>query len=176
MKNYVYVATSLDGYIADVEEKLNWLPKQDVELDFELGFDKFIDMIDVIVMGTNTFNIVCSFDVGWPYVKPVFIVSNSITKLPTKYENKAHLIKGSPKDILKNLHSKGYKNLYIDGGINIQNFLREDLIDEMIITVIPILLGSGKPLFSELSNRLHFRCVSSNIEKGIAQNHYKRVR
>ncbi len=175
MKNYVYVATSLDGYLADAEEKLDWLPNPE-ELDLELGYDEFIEKIDAIVMGTNTFNMVCSFGGEWPYTKPVFIISNSLTKIAKKYKSKAFLIKGSIEEIMKSIHSQGYKNLYIDGGKNIQNFLKEDQIDEIIITMIPTLLGGGIPLFSRLSDRLDFECISSSVEKGIAQSHYRRVR
>jgi len=151
MKNYVYIATSLDGYIADIEEKLDWLPTPSEDINLEINYPEFINSIDAIVMGKNTFNIVCSFDVEWPYLKPVFVVSNSIKEVPEKYKGKIQLLNGSVEDILKEVHSKGYKNLYIDGGVNIQNFLKEDLIDEIIITTIPVLLGGGKPLFSKLS-------------------------
>ena len=175
MKNYVYIATSLDGYIADIEEKLDWLPNPSEEINLEINYPEFINSIDAIVMGKNTFNIVCSFDVEWPYLKPVFVVSNSIKEVPEKYKGKIQLLNGSVEDILKEVHSKGYKNLYIDGGVNIQNFLKEDLIDEMIITTIPVLLGGGKPLFSKLSNRLDFKCISSSVDKGIVQSHFKRV-
>lgn len=174
MKNYVYVATSLDGYIADTEERLDWLPGPEVELNLELGFVEFIEMIDAIVMGKNTFNMVCSFDQAWPYTKPVFVVSHSLTELPKTYEGKAQLLKGSVKEMVTTLHAQGYKNLYIDGGVTVQNFLQEDLIDEIIVTTIPVLLGGGKPLFSQLPKRLNFECISSKIDKGIVQNRYKR--
>ena len=176
MKNYVYIATSLDGYIADIEEKLDWLPNPSEEINLEINYPEFINSIDAIVMGKNTFNIVCSFDVEWPYLKPVFVVSNSIKEVPEKYKGKIQLLNGSVEDILKEVHSKGYKNLYIDGGVNIQNFLKQDLIDEIIITTIPILLGDGKPLFSKLSNRLNFECISSSVDKGIVQSHFKRIK
>ena len=173
MKNYVFIATSLDGYIADIEEKLDWLPSCE-EDDF--GFAEFIEKIDAIIMGTNTFNMVCSFGGEWPYTKPVFVVSNSIQKLPQEYENKVTLIKGTSSELVKNMHEQGYENLYIDGGINIQNFLSENLIDEIIITIIPILLGAGKPLFSQMQNRITFECIGSKVIKGIVQNHYVRVK
>lgn len=174
MKNYVYIATSLDGFIADVEEKLDWLPNPTEDINLEINFSEFMNSIDAIVMGKNTFNIVCSFDGEWPYPKPVFVVSNSLKQIPKKYKDKAQLVKGSVEDILKDIHSQGYKNLYIDGGINIQNFLQKDLIDEIIITVIPVLLGGGKPLFSKMSHRLNFECISSKVDKGIVQSHFKR--
>ena len=173
VKNYVFIATSLDGYIADIDENLDWLPSCE---DDDFGYEGFIEKIDAIIMGTNTFNMVCSFDVEWPYTKPVFVVSNSITELPFEYKDKVSLLKGSPQELASKLHTQGYSNLYIDGGIIIQNFLKEDLIDELIITTIPILLGAGKPLFSQLENRMNFECIFSRVVKGIVQNHYKRVK
>lgn len=132
-------------------------------------------MVDCIVMGANTYKTVCSFDIEWPYTKPVFVISNSIKQIPEELEGKVQLLNGSIENIKKNIHSQGYKNLYIDGGINIQNFLKEDLIDEIIITVIPLLLGEGIPLFSQMEHKLNFECISSSIDKGIVQNHFKRV-
>jgi len=174
MKNYVYIATSLDGYIAGKNDSLDWLPSPDSKLNLELGFEAFMDKVDVLVMGKNTFEMVRSFGIPWPYTKPVFIVSTSITEIPQGYEDKIKLVRGNPKDILEEVHSFGYKNLYIDGGVTVQNFLKEDLIDELIITTIPVLLGDGKSLFSKLENRLDFECVSASVDKGIVQTHYKR--
>jgi len=175
MKNYVYIATSLDGYIADIEEKLDWLPNPNEDIDLEINYPDFMESMDTIIMGKNTFNIVCSFGGDWPYPKPVFVLSNSLKEVPEKYKGKIQLLNGSVEDILKEVHSQGYENLYIDGGVNIQNFLKEDLIDEIIITTIPVLLGDGKPLFSKLQKRLNFNCVSSKVDKGIVQNHFKRA-
>ena len=175
MKNYVYIATSLDGYIADKEEKLDWLPNPTEDINLGISFPKFMESIDALVMGRNTFNIVCSFEGEWPYNKPVFVLSNSLKKIPVGYKDKVQLLSGSVEDILEDVHLQGYKNLYIDGGINIQNFLEKDLIDEIIITTIPILLGEGKPLFSKMSKRLSFECISTSQDKGLVQNHFKRV-
>jgi len=171
MKNHVFIATSLDGYIADIEEKLDWLPTSDVG---DLGFEKFIESIDAIVMGKNTFNLVCSFGGNWPYSKPVFVASNSLKEIPHQLQSKATLIKGNPIDMLSDLNAKGYENLYIDGGVTISNFLKEDLIDEMTITIIPILLGAGISLFGKSEKRLNFKCIGSKVVNNIVQNHFKR--
>jgi dihydrofolate reductase len=172
MKNYVYIATSLDGFIADKEETLDWLPAPTDDIDLEINFPEFIEMIDAIVMGKNTYKFVSGFGGEWPYTKPVFVVSNSIKEIPENLKEKVFLLKGPVKDIVANLHSKGFKNLYIDGGKNIQNFLQEELINELIITIIPVMLGEGIPLFSKLPNRLNYRCISSKVSNGIVQNHY----
>jgi dihydrofolate reductase len=127
-------------------------------------------------MGRTTFETVCGFDMPWPYSKPVFVLSNSLKEIPEKYQDKAHLVKGPLKDILEHIHSKGFYRLYIDGGTTIQNFLKEDLIDGMVITVIPVLLGGGIPLFSTLPKQLEFECIESKVflDK-IVQNRFRRV-
>ncbi len=169
MKNIVYIATSLDGYIADKNDGLDWLPSPD-SADF--GFDAFMETIDAIVMGKNTFNMVLSFGGEWFYTKPVFVVSSSLKSIPKELEEKVFLIQGSPTKITNLLRKEGFENLYIDGGVTIQNFLKEGLIDELIITTIPILLGGGKPLFGKLDKPLEFKCIESKVIAGMVQNHF----
>ena len=177
MSNIIYVGTSLDGYIADKDGGLDWLqyiPNPD-NLDF--GWTDFMDNIDAVVMGRNTFETVCSFDCPWPYSKPVFVLSNSLTLLPDEHKEKAELINGSISEVLKNIHQKGYTQLYIDGGALIQSFLKEDLIDEMIITVIPILLGGGIKLFGDLPKQMKFEYLTTEVLlNAMVKNHYRRVR
>lgn len=176
MKNIVYIATSLDGFIAKENGDLNWLMEAPNPDNSDFGFNDFMDRVDVIVMGKNTFEIVVSFG-EWPYTKPVFVLSNSLSMAPKNLEDKVEFIKGDPRDILKKLHSKGFKNLYIDGGITVQNFLKEDLIDELIITRIPILLGKGISLFGELDNEIKFEHIETEIfNNTLVKSSYKRLR
>ncbi len=176
-KNKVFIATSLDGYIADKDGRIDWLHSIPNPENIDMGYKEFIAQIDALVMGRTTFETVCAFDMDWPYKKPVFVLSNSLTKIPEKYECKAVLVKGTLKEILNKVHHKGYHRLYIDGGRTIQSFLKEDLIDEMTITIIPYLLGEGIPLFSNLSSRLDFECVDTKIflDK-VVQNRFVRVK
>ncbi len=93
--------------------------------------------------------------------------------IPNGYADKTELIKGSPTEIVAQLNKRGYRNLYIDGGKTIQNFLEENLIDEMIISTIPILLGAGKSLFGELSHPQKFKLIGSKVISGLmVQTHY----
>lgn len=176
MSNKVYIATSLDGYIADKDGGIDWLSMVPMTEEVQAAFTHFMDTVDALVMGRNTFDMVKSFGGEWPYKKRVFVVSNSMNSIPDDYKDKVELIKGSPTDIVSQLNQKGYNNLYIDGGKTIQKFLKEDLIDEMIIASIPILLGSGKPLFGVLSNPQKFRLVDSKvISNQMVQTHYRKI-
>lgn len=157
MRNIIYIATSLDGYIADAQDKLDWLfavpnPEQD-----DMGFSAFMQGIDAVVMGRKTFETVCNFDGAWPYDKPVFVLSRSVTELPEKLTGHGvQLMQGDINEVLNTIRNAGYQTLYIDGGTAAQQCLEADLIDEMVITTVPVLLGSGKPLFGTLTEPLKF--------------------
>ena len=175
MSNIVYIATSLDGYIADRDGGLDWLQSIPNPDNLDFGWADFMDRIDALLMGRKTFDKVCSFDCDWPYSKPVFVLSNSLKSVPENYKDKAEAISGPLSEVLKAIHQKGCKNLYIDGGMTIQSFLKEDLIDEMIITVIPILLGGGVPLFGELPEPMAFEYIKTEVLlNAMVQNHFRR--
>jgi len=176
-KHSVFIAASLDGYIADKQGGIDWLTAIPNPEGNDMGYNDFTSRIDALIMGRTTFETVCSFDIEWPYQKPVFVLSNTMTYIPEKYADKASIVKGNLTDILKELHNKNYNRLYIDGGRTIQSFLKEDLVDELIITTIPVLLGGGSKLFSDLSKPLHFECVESKryLDK-VVQNYFTRVK
>lgn len=175
--NRVFIATSLDGYIADLQGGIDWLHAIPNPEGIDVGYGELMAKTDALVMGRNTFETVCGFDMDWPYSKPVFVLSNSLTEIPIPYQDKAFLVKGTLSEVLSEVHQQGYYQLYIDGGKTIQSFLREDLIDEMIITTIPVLLGEGIPLFGSLPKRLNLRCTKSlHFLNAISQSHYERVR
>ncbi|MCJ2376964.1 dihydrofolate reductase family protein [Vibrio sp. ZSDZ34] len=177
MSNIVFIATSLDGYIADKNGGLDWLHAIPNPEGNDMGFSEHFARIDALVMGRNTLDMVLSFDIEWPYSKPVFVLSNSMSEVPTGYEGKVFLLNGPLDEVLAHIHKKGFNKLYIDGGVTIQNFLKEDLIDEMIITTIPVLLGGGASLFGELEAPLDFKCVkSTRFLDTIVQNHFIRSR
>ncbi len=177
MSNIVYIAASLDGYIADNAGSVDWLHSIPNPEGSDMGFGEFIGRVDALVMGRNTFDMVLSFGIDWPYCKPVFVLSNTLTRVPAGYEDKVFLVKGPLDEVLTTLTQQGYKDLYIDGGVTIQNFLKADLIDEMIITTVPVLLGGGLPLFGDLVAPLNFKHVKcERLLDSLVKNHYLRVR
>jgi len=158
MTLYAYIAQSLDGYIAGPNGEIDWLHDVENPESSDFGFTKFFEQIDALVMGRKTFEKVATFD-EWPYNKPVYVISSTVTSLPSKYYGKVILLNLKPSEIVEKLESDGLTNLYIDGGSLIQSFLSEDLIDKLIITTIPILLGDGIALFGKLES-----CIILNYE------------
>ncbi len=173
--NSVFIATSLDGYIADKNGKIDWLNSIPNPENDDMGYIEFYKRIDALIMGRTTFETVLGFDVEWPYKKPVFVLSNKLEEIPESHKDKAFLVKGTLTEILEQIHKKGFNRLYIDGGTTIRNFLKEGLIDEMTITIIPILLGGGSYLFTELPQEQKFELIETKTYLNqIIQSHFKR--
>ena len=177
MSNFIYIATSLDGYIARKDGDLEWLLNIEThEIDGDYGYDEFLKNIDAIVMGRGTFDFIKQIE-PWVYQQPVYVLSTSMKEIdiPLNIKGKIELLSNSPEEIVRNLKKKNLNNLYIDGGKAIQSFLKAGLIDEMIITRIPILLGSGIPLFGELSNDILWKHKQTiTYENGLVKSHYCR--
>ncbi|MHA2143572.1 MAG: dihydrofolate reductase family protein [Candidatus Thorarchaeota archaeon] len=176
MTNYVYIATSLDGYIATYNGGLDWLDEIPNPEKSDFGYAEFMSGIDAIVMGRKTFEKVLSFGL-WSYEKPVYVLSRSKVDIPKELEIKVKTITGRPKEVVDQLKELGHQNLYVDGGITIQGFLEEDQIDEMIITRVPVLLGSGVPLFGPLTRRLYFDHKKTELlNEVLVKSYYTRIR
>ena len=128
-------------------------------------------------MGRKTYKTVLGFGGQWPYNKPVFVLSNTLTSLPKDLQDKVELVSGSVRQVVEKINGSGLEQLYIDGGTLIQNFLQEDMIDEIIITQTPILLGGGIPLFGGLPTYLTFELVGTKVLlNAMVQPHYKRIK
>jgi dihydrofolate reductase len=176
MANKVFVGTSLDGYIADRDNGLDFLEIVPNPDELDLGFFSFIEGVDAVLMGRKTFESVLSFDMPW-YAKPVFVFSSTLKKIPPHLKGKVEIVSDPLKDVVKVLTVQGLKDFYIDGGQLIQSFLAEDMIDELIITQVPVLIGGGTPLYSLLPKHLEFELVKSEVLlQALVQSHYRRLR
>ena len=174
MANIVYLACSLDGFIARKDGSIDWLMDIPNPENSDYGFSDFMARIDGIIMGRNTFETVLSFG-QWPYTKPVYVLSSTLKEVPPHLGDKAEVVQGDLPGIVASLKSKGINHLYIDGGRTIQSFLKQDLIDELIITRIPILLGSGIPLFVDMDRELKFELTQTEIlNKDLVKSTYSR--
>ncbi|HBH25554.1 MAG TPA: diacylglycerol kinase [Cytophagales bacterium] len=174
--NKVFIAKSIDGFIADKNGGIDWLHTVPNPNGDDMGYSEFMKDIDALVMGRHTFETVRNFDMDWPYQIPVFVLSESLNFLPSELKDKVFLVKGSSEEVLTQIHDRGYHKLCIDGGKTIQNFLRSNRIDELVLTTIPVVLGNGIPLFSELPKSLKFDLVKSKVYLSqISQQHYRKV-
>jgi len=130
--------------------------------------------VDAIVMGRITFETVLGFGLGWHYPKPGIVFSSTLDSTPEEFAEHVQFANGSPREIVQLAKRQGFENLYIDGGKTIQRFLQEGLIDELVITEIPILLGDGDRLFGTLEEQLTFDLVGTEILLDqLVKKHYR---
>ena len=150
-KTSVFIATSLDGFIARKDGDLDWLDQANTTVaeGEDCGYTAFMDTVDILIMGRNTYEKILTFG-PWPYEKPVIVLSRNPIDIPTEIANKVTHSSETPKTLHTQLSAEGARRLYIDGGITIQRFLNAGLITDLTITLIPIILGEGIPLFASL--------------------------
>ena len=169
MKASVFVGTSLDGFIARVNGDLDFLPPGGGEPH---GYDEFIATVDALIIGRKTFETVLAFDT-WPYgEKPVFVLSSRVLAL-APHGSKVERMSGDPTEILMQLEARGIRHVYVDGGITIQRFLRAGLIQRLIITRVPVLIGVGIPLFGSIQRDIVLKHVGTRqYSSGLVQSEY----
>lgn len=166
-KVILFIATSIDGYIAGKNNEIDWL-----FTDGDYGFESFYDSIDTTLSGFNTYKVSLTFE-SFPYPgKKNFIFSRQHTHSDN---NPVTFIKDNPNEFVKILKKQHGKNIWLVGGSQINTLLLNDLlIDEVIISIHPIILGSGIPLFAQTKTRADYKLVSSqHFKSGLVQLHYK---
>jgi dihydrofolate reductase len=170
MNASVFVGASVDGFIARPDGGLDWLPSGGGE---EHGYEAFIASVDVLVIGRHTYETVLGFDT-WPYGgKPVFVLSTRGLP-PPPAGAVVERMEGEPAEILARLADRGFRHAYVDGGITIQRFLRAGLIQRLVITRVPVLIGAGIPLFGELPHDVALQHVETrHYPSGLVQSEYR---
>lgn len=173
MPAHVFIATSLDGFIARPDGTLDWLPvPQPGGEDF--GYAAFMATVDAIVMGRHTYESVLAMGGGWTYPKPVVVLtSKAVATTPALSETVVQM-SGTPEDVVAQCAARGWRNLYVDGGVTIQRFLRAGLIERLIVTRVPVLLGAGLPLFGALAQDIRLDHVGTRAyDSGLVQSEYR---
>jgi dihydrofolate reductase len=168
----VFVGTSLDGFIARPDGALDFLPAGGGEPH---GYDEFMARIDALVIGRKTFETVLAFPPPWPYGdKRVVVLSSRPIDFSGVRGGKVEQMAGTPAAIVSRLAAGGAHNLYIDGGLTIQGFLRAGLIDRLIITRVPVLIGAGIPLFGHLLADVPLQHLATRtFASGLVQSEYQ---
>jgi dihydrofolate reductase len=170
MKASVFIGMSVDGFIARPNGELDFLPADGGEPH---GFTEFFKSVDALVIGRKTYDAVLAFG-GWFYgKKPVFVLSSKPLAPAPKKAVVEHM-SGDPAEIVKQLEARGIGHIYVDGGDTVQRFLRAGLIQRLIITRVPVLIGSGIPLFGALPKDVHLRAIATRQYKtGLVQTEYE---
>lgn len=165
----VFIGTSLDGFIARPNGDLDFLPPNGGEPH---GYDEFIATVDALVIGRKTFETVLTFD-AWPYGDKRIFVLSSRPIAPAPPGAVVERMSGEPADIAARLAARGVRHIYVDGGITIQRFLQAGLIQRLIITRVPVLIGAGIPLFGPLQRDIVLTHVATRqYASGLVQSEY----
>ena len=165
----VFIATSLDGFIARVDGRFDFLDPFGGE---EHGYQAFFAGVDALVIGRGTYDTVLGFP-EWPYGGKRVIVCTARTASPRYGEE---LWSGPPGALAERLDREGVRSVYLDGGALIRSFLREGLVDELTINIIPLVLGSGRPLFASGLPEIPLRFVEAkSFPSGLVQIRYQRA-
>ena len=166
----VFIGTSVDGFIARKNDDLDFLP-EDCEPH---GYTEFIAGVDAIVMGRKTFEKVLTFG-SWPYgEKRVVVLSSRPIDLSVVSAGVVEQMAGEPAEIVAQLAARAIHHLYIDGGVTIQRFLRAGMIQRLIITRVPALIGEGVPLFGALPHDVRLRHIATrHYPSGLVQSEYE---
>jgi len=167
----VFVGTSLDGFIARPNGDFDFLPEGGGEPH---GYEEFMAGVDALVIGRKTFEKVLTLG-AWPYCdKRVVVLSSRPVDLSAAVGGVVEQMAGTPAEIVAQLADSGAHHLYIDGGITIQEFLRTGLIQRLIITRVPVLIGEGIPLFGTLPHDIRLRHVATRqYQSGLVQSEYE---
>jgi dihydrofolate reductase len=174
MLTSVFIGTSVDGFIARPNDALDFLPADGGEPH---GYTEFIATVDVIVIGRKTFEVVLAFP-EWPYgQKQVVVLSSRPLDFSKVRGGSVEQMSGSASEIVAKLAARGFQHAYIDGGVTVQQFLREGQIHRLTITRVPVLIGQGIPLFGALPRDTHLRHLATmQYASGLVKSEYEVVR
>lgn len=170
MKASVFVGTSLDGFIARSNGELDFLPQDGGEPH---GYEEFMATVDALVIGRKTFETVLAFD-SWPYgKKPVFVLStHPLSSVPSGAV--VEHVSGPPAGIVSQLAARDIRHIYVDGGVTIQRFLQAGLIQRLIVTRVPVLIGTGIPLFGPLQRDIILKHIETRqYASGLVRSEYE---
>jgi dihydrofolate reductase len=174
----VFIGTSVDGFIARPNGDLDFLPARGGEPH---GYDEFMASVDVLVIGRKTFETVLAFP-EWPYGdKRVVVLSSRPVDFSTIRRGSVRggvveQMAGEPGEIVAKLAATGVQHIYVDGGITIQRFLRDGLVQRLVITRVPVLIGEGIPLFGALPRDIRLRHLATQqYASGLVKSEYEVV-
>lgn len=169
-----FLAVSLDGFIAGPHDELDWLPGHGEE-DSVDTFAPFFAQIGAILMGRRTFDVVSGFEGDWFYGEtPVLVATSRPLESPQPTVRPVHGTIGTMIEGARRV--AGERDVYIDGGTLIRSALAVDLVDEITLTLVPVLLGTGIPLFGGTDRKRLSLVSTQELGAGMVQLRYRFLR
>jgi dihydrofolate reductase len=172
MRLSVFCGLSVDGFLARPDDTLDFLETGEREPH---GFTEFFASVDVVVIGRRTFDVVRKLGhVGLYGKKALVVLSEGRLDFSPRRVGTIEQMSGEPGEIVMRLKARGFQHAYIDGGLTIQRFLAAGLINRLIITRVPVLIGRGIPLFGAVPRDIPLRHVATrSYEGGLVQSEYE---
>jgi len=171
---HVFIATSLDGFIARRDGDIEWLVSFPGTQGVDHGYDAFIADIDGLITGRGTYEKVLTME-PWYYNRPVVVLSRQLagTEPPERLRGKVVFRDETPEEAMAHVAAEGWRRVYVDGGQVIQAFLRAGLIEDMVVTQVPILLGDGLPLFGRTDSDIRLTHQETrSFASGLVQSRF----
>lgn len=169
MRGSVFVGASLDGFIARPDGAIDFLPDEPEDH----GFEEFFASVDALLWGRKTYDFVQGFDTWYHGKKPVFVLSSHELKPPPEGAV-VERMSGTPAEVFATLETRGFTDVYVDGGVTVQEFLRAGLIQRLIITRVPVIIGSGISIFGPLDEDIRLTHVATrHYPSGLVQSEYE---
>jgi dihydrofolate reductase len=171
MQFSIFCGVSLDGFLARTDDTFDFLLAGEA---IPHGFTEFLNSVDVIVMGRRTLDVVRASGHIALYGKKQFVCLSTKPLDLSSLNVRAEQMSGSPQDIAASLRSRGFQHAYVDGGITIQKFLAAGIINRLVITRVPVLIGTGIPLFGSVPHDIHLRHIATrSYDGGMVQSEYQ---
>lgn len=170
-----YLGMSLDGFIAGPNGELDWLERVDKIEGEDFGYAEFMASVDALIMGRRTYDAVANMGIGWPYALPVIVMSSSVTEVREDFPL-CEVSANTPREMIAEAERRGWSKLYIDGGLVVSSFLNEGLLDELIVSILPVALGRGTALFAGLNeNQWLTHEATKTFDNGMVQLRYSKA-
>ena len=175
MKLSVFCGVSVDGFLARLDDTFDFLFAGEQQSQEPQGFKEFLAGVDVVVLGRRTFEVVLKLGhLGLYGTKPMIVLSARPLDFPSVSGLTLHQMSGQPAEIVAQLEARGFKHAYVDGGITIQRFLAAACISRLVVTRVPVLIGSGIPLFGPVPRDIPLRHAATHTYPGgLVQSEYE---
>lgn len=169
----LFIAASLDGYIARENHSLDWLDQLEHMKDEDYGYAEFLESVDILLIGRKTYEEVLGFGVEWPYQGKKSYVFTADSEFTTETPDTEVVNELTP-EFITQLQEAESDIWLVGGGKLIASFLKLGAVDDILVSIIPVMLGNGIPLFPEIHKDAKLQLVScESFRNGVVNLSYR---